>query len=106
MNNNILMKPSSDPPVKDNPLIIDEEDDDFDIVMHNSTEKEAYNPFAPKKDESQEIVMIGTHDVNVPSFVGEPKKPFDEKDPIDSDSITDNEASDSLATFISTLDNY
>lgn len=46
------MKPSSEPPVKDNPLIIDEEDDDFDIVMHNSSGKEAYNPFAPKKDDS------------------------------------------------------
>ena len=55
------MKPSSDPPKFDNPLTIDEEDDDFDIVIHNSG-KEPYNPFAPQKDDSGEIVLINNTD--------------------------------------------
>jgi hypothetical protein len=55
------MKPSSDPPKMDNPLTIDEEDDDFDIVINNSG-NEAYNPFAPQKDESDEIVLINKTD--------------------------------------------
>ena len=45
----------------DNPLTIDEEDDDFDIVINNSG-NEAYNPFAPQKDESDEIVLINKTD--------------------------------------------
>ena len=55
------MKPSSDPTKLDNPLTIDEEDDDFDIVINNSG-KETYNPFAPHKDESDEIVLINKTD--------------------------------------------
>ena len=55
------MKPSSDPPKLENPLTIDEEDDDFDIVINNSG-KEAYNPFAPQKDDSEEIVLINNAD--------------------------------------------
>lgn len=103
------MKPSSDPPKLDNPLTIDEEDDDFDIVIHNSG-KEAYNPFAPHKDDSEEIVLInntdGSVEIPVPQFEGESKKCLDEKDHIDSDSITENDTFDSLTTFISTLDHY
>jgi len=33
-------------------------------------------------------------------------KKIDEKDPTDSDSITDNETSDSLTSFIAALDHY
>lgn len=104
------MKPSSDPPKLENPLTIDEEDDDFDIVINNSG-KEAYNPFAPQKDDSEEIVLINNADgsaadIPIPKFEVESKKCLDEKNLIDSDSITDNDTFDSLTTFISTLDHY
>jgi len=54
------MKPSSDPPKQNNPLKIDEEEDDFDIVMHNSGKEEPFNPFAPIKEDSEELVLIST----------------------------------------------
>ena len=103
------MKPSSDPTKLDNPLTIDEEDDDFDIVINNSG-KEAYNPFAPHKDDSDEIVLINKTDdsaeIPIPQFDGQSKKCLYEKNLIDSDSITENDTLDSLTTFISTLDHY
>ena len=92
-----------------------------DIINSKKSEEkkgEAFNSFAPSVQDD-EIVMINEGDLNMDNISSKKlignidsgialknNKKLDEKCPTDSDSITDNETSDCLASFMAALDHY